>query len=174
MKSILTQFGILLFSVVPCLAEPAGISIYQMNLKGGAPDLAGMVTAINKKAVPGLKVYTGGIKDGKFLIDLTDKSVPSPNPDDEEPRHLGTMISGTVGLNRVNAAGVRIMLRVRECQHVAYTYAKKDNRFFPSWSESKIEMLGTVDVTGWSVIDSDPGSSEARPVFFVQVTGNTA
>lgn len=167
MKSILILPLLLALST---LAGAGTVNIYRINLSGPLPAVSDLPTVLPPAGMPSMKVYSGtSDAQGNFRIDLTDKAIPSPDPEAKEPRRFGTLVKGTVTLKSSDEPSARIKFKIRECQHLAYTYGGTAKRFFPSWTESSTEMIGTIDKSGWAVIDSDPAASGQRTVYFVRI-----
>jgi hypothetical protein len=167
MKSILILPLMLALST---LAGAGTVNIYQIDLKGPLPAVSDLPSALPPAGMPSMKAYTGtSDAQGNFRFDLTDKIIPSPDPEAREPRRLGILVTGTVTPNPAGEPSARIKFRIRECRHQVYAYGAADRRFYPSWTESSMEMIGAIDKSGWAVIDSDPAATEGRTVYFVRI-----
>lgn len=173
MKPLLICIALLL--ALPASAKTSAIEIYRLELKGPLPPLAQLKTALDPKSMPGLTVYTGRVgKAGDFLIDLTDKSFPAPDPKEKQPRRIGTVVTGAVTAGPDGEPEAQLKLRLRDCRVTAYVHAAGENRFYPEVSESLMELIGRIDASGWSVIDPDPGKGQVRTVIIVRLTGPAA
>lgn len=172
MKSILVLPLLLALST---LAGAGTVNIYRVDIRGPVPAISDLPGVLSSTAMPAMKVYSGtSDARGNFDIDLTDKTIPSPDPEAKEPRRFGTLVKGTVIPNLSGEPSARIKFRIRECQHLAYTYGGTAKRFFPSWTESSMEMMGSIDKSGWAVIDSDPAAAGERTVYFVRIGSGAA
>ena len=171
MKKILQLLVPAVVSMLPCATSADQLHVYSLVVRGPAPSLAQFKEALDPKALPGMAVYSGTIsKDGDILIDQTNHEIPSPDRDSKEPRRLGVLLKGHISLISDDSAVRQIKFRFRECKHSAYIYGSGDKRFFPSWTESSVEVSGRIDGEGWALMDTNPEAEAPRQIFLVQVT----
>ena len=170
MKNTLLPILSALLLPLSLAGNAAELRIYQLDLRGEAPELPDFLKAMDVNAMPGLTVYsTPVLEDGKVELDLTRGDLPAPDPEAKDPRRVGVLIKGQLSPTEKNA-GRRISLRIRDCKHSSYVYGSGEKKFYPSLTESSMEVIGRFSKDGWCLIDMDPASKEARKVFVVRLT----
>lgn len=170
MKNTLLPLLSALLVSMPSLATAAELRIYQMNVRGPAPELKDFTAAMDEKSMPGLVVYSTYVQDdGKVLLDLTRGDLPAPDPEAKDPRRVGVLIKGQLSPAEKDA-GRRINLRIRDCKHTAYLYGAGDRKFYPSLTESSVEVIARFSKDGWAMFEMDAESGETRTVYVMRLT----